>query len=96
MVALTLDKLTVFYREQGKHEQAHQAEARAILVRERFLAGGLMREADGMVKRGKQAEAAPLYERALQVLHAHREDHETMRKDIEQRAANSKRKATGK
>ena len=96
MVAMTLDKLVVFYREQNKNEQAHEFEAEAIVVRESFLAGGLMREADALAKRGKRTEAAPLYERALAVLKPHGEEHEAMRKDIEKRAAALKRPGSGK
>ena len=85
MVALTLDKIAVFYREQSKYEEARKAGYRAIILRERFLAEGLMREADAWISRGVREEAAPLYERAIDILNSHPTDHESIRRDIEKR-----------
>ncbi len=86
MVALTLDKLAVFYRDQRKFAAAEDATERALIVRERFLAGALMREGDALVALGKTAEAGVLFERALATLAPHAEAHGEMRKGIEKRA----------
>ena len=83
MVALTLDKIAVFYRAQEKFDEARIAGERATIVREKFLAGGLRREADELVSRGERKAAAPIYDRALSVLETHRDGNETMIRDIE-------------
>ena len=87
MVALTLDKIAVFYREQERFDEARSAGERAIAVRERFLADSLMRKADAQVSRGNRKEAAPLYSRAIAILDAHRAEHESAIKNIEKRIA---------
>ena len=96
MVALTLDKITVFYREQERFDEARKAGERAIAVRERFLADGLMREGDAQASRGNRKDAAPFYERAIAILDAHRAEHESAIKDIEKRIAVMNRLPRGK
>ncbi len=90
MIALTLDKIAVFYREQENFDEAREAGERATVVREKFLAGGLRREADELVSRRRGKEAAPIYDLALAVLEAHHTEHETMIRDIEKRLENMK------
>ncbi|HRJ19579.1 MAG TPA: tetratricopeptide repeat protein, partial [Bryobacteraceae bacterium] len=45
MVALTLDKLVMFYREWGREEPAEAAAARAAALRVHFHAAGLVKRA---------------------------------------------------
>lgn len=68
MVAVTLDKLVVFYVKKGEPEMARQALARSVAIRARFLADGLSIQAADAVSENHPQEARALYNRALVAL----------------------------
>jgi len=68
MVAVTLDKLVVFYMKEGKPEKARAALARSVAIRARFLAVGLSHQAADQIELGRPMEAMALYNRALAAL----------------------------
>jgi Tfp pilus assembly protein PilF len=68
MVAVTLDKLVVFYIKDGQPEKAREALARSVAIRAHFLAVGLSLEAQDSISVGQQAQAKALYNRALAAL----------------------------
>jgi len=83
MIALTLDKLAVFYRAQKREEEAVDAANKAIAIRGSFLATSLDQEAMERKIRGKKDEAAALLDRALTALDPSRQEHVELRKLIE-------------
>ena len=68
MVAVTLDKLVVFYSKEGKPEKAREALARSVAIRARFLAVGLSHQATDEIAAKHLEQAKALYNRALAVL----------------------------
>ena len=68
MVAITLDKLVVFYWKEGKPEKARQALQRSIDIRAEFLAIGLSYQAADEKNQGHVEQARALYNRALAAL----------------------------
>jgi tetratricopeptide (TPR) repeat protein len=87
MVAVTLDKLVVFYVKKGEPEMARDALARSVAIRARFLADGLSIQAADAISENHPDEARALYNRALVALGppeaGNRESIETIRKAIE-------------
>jgi tetratricopeptide (TPR) repeat protein len=68
MVAVTLDKLVVFYAEAGKPERAREALARSVAIRAHFLAVGLAHQAADAISENRSDLARTLYNRALAAL----------------------------
>jgi tetratricopeptide (TPR) repeat protein len=68
MVAVTLDKLVVFYVKKGEPDQAREAFARSVAIRARFLAVGLSIQAQDAVAEKHPEQAQALYNRALGAL----------------------------
>ncbi len=68
MVAVTLDKLVVFYTKRGEPEKAREALARSVAIRARFLAVGLLHQAADAISQNRLAQAKLLYDRALAAL----------------------------
>ena len=57
MVAVTLDKMVVFYRQEGKPDKAKEALERSIAIRARFLAVGLSHQAADEIGEGSLEQA---------------------------------------
>jgi tetratricopeptide (TPR) repeat protein len=68
MIAVTLDKLVVFYTKAGKPEKARDALARSVAIRARFLAVGLSHQATDAISENRPEQAKALYQRALAAL----------------------------
>jgi tetratricopeptide (TPR) repeat protein len=68
MVAVTLDKLVVFYVKAGEPEKAREALARSVAIRANFLAVGLSLQAQDAVSENQRERAKALYNRALAAL----------------------------
>lgn len=68
MVAVTLDKLVVFYVKEGQPEKAREALARSVAIRAHFLAVGLSLQAEDAISENHQEQARALYNRALAAL----------------------------
>lgn len=68
MVAVTLDKLVVFYVRYGEPEKAREALARSVAIRAHFLAVGLSLQAQDAISENHQDQAKALYNRALAAL----------------------------
>jgi tetratricopeptide (TPR) repeat protein len=68
MVAVTLDKLVVFYVKEGQPEKAREALARSVAIRAHFLAVGLSLEAQDAISVDRREQAKALYNRALAAL----------------------------
>jgi len=68
MVAITLDKIVVFYAKRGELEKARQALARSVAIRARFLAVGLSHQAVDEIAAKQLGQAKALYNRALAAL----------------------------
>jgi tetratricopeptide (TPR) repeat protein len=68
MVAVTLDKLVVFYAKQGKTDEAREALARSVDIRARFLAVGLSHQGADETAQGLRDAAIASYHRALDAL----------------------------
>lgn len=68
MIAVTLDKLVVFYTKVGKPEKAREALARSVAIRARFLAVGLSHQAADAISENRREQAKALYQRALTAL----------------------------
>jgi tetratricopeptide (TPR) repeat protein len=83
MIAMTLDKLAVFYRAQKREDEAVDAANQAIAIRGSFLATALDQEATERKIRGKKDEAAALLDRALAALDLTRPEHVELRKLIQ-------------
>ncbi len=83
MVALTYDKMAVFYRAQDRWEEATDAADRANAIRALFLAAGLSSEATARQAHGDKKEAARLFAQALNALDESRPEHTELRKQLE-------------
>jgi hypothetical protein len=83
MVALTLDKISVFYRDQKKWEEGLAAANEAIALRELFLGNGLAQEATALQAHGDRKEAEQMYRHALATLSPARAEHDELRKQLE-------------
>ena len=83
MIALTEDKLTVFYREQEKWDEAKVHADHALALRAKFLASGYAREAGFLVSQKDMAGAAALYQKALTTIDPPRPEQEDFRKEVE-------------
>jgi hypothetical protein len=68
MVAVTLDKLVVFYVKKGEPDKARAALARSVAIRARFLAVGLSLQAEDAMSEKHPEQAKTLYNRALAAL----------------------------
>jgi tetratricopeptide (TPR) repeat protein len=68
MVAVTLDKLVLFYVKAGEPEKAREALARSVAIRAHFLAVGLSLQAQDAVSENQRERAKVLYNRALAAL----------------------------
>jgi tetratricopeptide (TPR) repeat protein len=68
MVAVTLDKLVVFYVKKGEPDKARDALDRSVAIRAHFLAVGLSIQAEDAIAEKKTAQAKALYNRALVAL----------------------------
>ena len=68
MVAITLDKLVVFYAKEGEPEKAREALAQSVAIRARFLAVGLSHQAADEIDAKNLEQAEALYNRALTAL----------------------------
>lgn len=68
MVAVTLDKLVVFYVKKGEPDKAREALARSVAIRARFLAVGLSIQAADAIAEKHPEQARALYNRALAAL----------------------------
>jgi tetratricopeptide (TPR) repeat protein len=68
MVAVTLDKLVVFYTKEAEPEKARDALVRSVAIRARFFAVGLSHQAADAIAQNRQEQAKALYERALAAL----------------------------
>jgi hypothetical protein len=77
-----LDKMAVFYRDQEREAEALAAVEEATAVRELFLANALSREAGVQLAAGKNAEAAGLYERAIEAVRCQRRECEELRASV--------------
>ena len=60
MVAVTLDKLVVFYVKEGQPEKAREALARSVAIRAHFLAVGLSLQADDAMSENHREQATAL------------------------------------
>lgn len=87
MVAASLDKLVVFYRQQERQEEAKLAWKRAAAVRAHNLAESLAREAGEQLGLGNAAESTALYQRAQQVLDPAEPLHAELRKAVDAQLA---------
>jgi tetratricopeptide (TPR) repeat protein len=68
MVAVTLDKLVVYYVKAGEPDKAREALARSVAIRAHFLAVGLSLQAEDAVSENRREQAKALYNRALAAL----------------------------
>jgi Tetratricopeptide repeat len=68
MLAVTLDKLVVFFAKEGKPEKARDALARSVAIRARFLAVGLVQQAADAISENRRERAKELYSRAITAL----------------------------
>jgi tetratricopeptide (TPR) repeat protein len=82
MIALTLDKIAVFYRAQGRWDEGLDAAEKATAIRELSLANGLAQEASVRQAQGDKKEAARLFSQALNVLES-RPEHDALRLQLE-------------
>ncbi len=83
MVAMTLDKMAVFYRKQDRWEEGTRAAEDAIAIRELFLANGLSQEGTARQAHGDKKSAAKLFTQALGVLDESRPEHDELRAQLQ-------------
>lgn len=83
MVAMTLDKMAVFYRAQNRWEEGTEAAETATAIRALFLANGLSQEASARQAHGDKKDATRLYNRALDALDESRPEYTALRQQIE-------------
>jgi tetratricopeptide (TPR) repeat protein len=95
MVAVTLDKLVVFYAKAGEPEKAREALARSVAIRAHFLAVGLSLQAEDAISENHRELAKGLYDRALAALGPPRPPNEELIADI-RRALGELRSSTPK
>jgi tetratricopeptide (TPR) repeat protein len=82
MIALTLDKIAVFYREQKRWDEAEDSAWKAIAIRGLFLANGLNNEALQHLLRDDKPGAILMLQRALDVLDESRPEHAELRSQL--------------
>ena len=87
MVAMTYDKIAVFYRAQDRWEEGTAAAESANAMRAIFFAVGLSQEATARQAHGDKKEAAELFAKALAALDESRPEHAEFRKQLEQNLA---------
>ena len=85
MVATTLDKLALLYREQNRLAEGQQAADSALAYRTHFHAAGLVKEARFLTSKAKLREATLLYKQALALLDAKRPEHTELIKQIQEK-----------
>jgi tetratricopeptide (TPR) repeat protein len=90
MVALTLDKIAVFYRAQDRWEEGTDAAERANALRALFFANGLSQEATARQAHGDKKDAARMFAQALEALDETRPEHADLRKQLDQNLADLK------
>jgi tetratricopeptide (TPR) repeat protein len=83
MIALTLDKIAVFYREQKRWDEAEDAAGKAIAIRGLFLANGLNTEALQHLLHDDKPGAILMLQRALDTLDESRPEHAELRSQIQ-------------
>jgi tetratricopeptide (TPR) repeat protein len=83
MIALTLDKIEVFYREQKRWDEAENAAGKAIAIRGLFLANALKHEAAELLAHDDQPGAVKLLQRALSALDPSRAEHTALRSELQ-------------
>ncbi len=83
MIALTLDKIEVFYREQKRWDEAEDAAGKAIAVRGLFLANALKHEAAEHLAHDDKPGCVQLLQRALDVLDESRSEHAKLRGQLQ-------------
>jgi tetratricopeptide (TPR) repeat protein len=83
MVAVTLDKMAVFYRAQERWQEGTEAAETAMAIRALFLANGLSQEASARQAHGDKKDAARLFTRALETLDESRPEHTALRQQLE-------------
>jgi len=86
-VAVTLDKMAVFYRAQDRWDEGTEAAEKANAFRALFLANGLSQEATARQGHGDKKEAVRLFTQALRVLDESRPEHEQLRQQLEKNQA---------
>ncbi len=84
MIALTLDKIAGFYRAQERWEEGAQAAARAISIRQMFLANAFKNEAAEAIAHKNAKEAERRLRQALAELDESRADQDKLRQQIEE------------
>ncbi|MBI1896341.1 MAG: tetratricopeptide repeat protein [Acidobacteria bacterium] len=85
MVAITLDKIALFYRELERWEEADAAVGEANAIRAHLLAAGLQQAAESRLARGDKKAAHELFRRALDTLDANRPEHAELRSLLQKR-----------
>jgi tetratricopeptide (TPR) repeat protein len=75
MIALTLDKIDVFYRTQKRWDEAEDAAGKAIAVRQMFLANSLKHEAAERLAHDDNPGAVKLLQRGVDALDESRPEH---------------------
>jgi hypothetical protein len=75
MIAMTLDKIEVFYREQKRWDEAEDAAGKAIAVRGLFLANALKHEAAEHLAHDDKPGGVQLLQRAVDALDESRPEH---------------------
>jgi tetratricopeptide (TPR) repeat protein len=83
MIALTLDKIEVFYREQKRWDEAEDAAGKAIAVRGLFLANALKHEAAERLTHEDKPGAVQLLQRAVDALDESRPEHAKLRGQLQ-------------
>lgn len=83
MIALTLDKIVVFYRAQKRWDEAEDAAGKAIAIRGLFLANGLNHEAAERLAHDDTPGAIKLLQRALGALDESRPEHTELRSELQ-------------
>jgi hypothetical protein len=83
MIALTLDKIEVFYREQKRWDEAEDAAGKAIALRGMFLANALKHEAAERLAHDDKSGAVQLLQRAVDALDESRPEHVKLRGQLQ-------------
>jgi tetratricopeptide (TPR) repeat protein len=83
MVAIALEKMSVFYAAQKKWEQARDTGTRANAIRAYLLAEGLSVEASQRIDEGVLVESLPIYKRAIGILDPPNEIYDEQRGTLE-------------
>jgi len=68
MIAMTLDKIAVFYADQKKFVEARDAMLRSVAIRAHFHAMGISQQATTAFSENKLPEVRAFYQRGLIVL----------------------------